>query len=82
MKLFAITLVVAAYVVALPILFRIRVVFAERRRPWFAALEGAMALLVVGYLLGDRPVPAAINAVGATILAGTWWERGRRARAR
>ena len=51
--------------VALPILFRIRKVFGERRARSFVALEVAHGrLVVVGYLLAGRPVPAVINAVG------------------
>ncbi len=75
-----IVLVVAGYVVALPIVVRMRRVFGERRTGSFLVFEGAMGALVVGYLVAGRPVPAAINGVAALVLAGAWWEIGRRAR--
>lgn len=82
MEVLAAVLVVLGYVAAVPIMFRLRAVFAERRGQWFAAFMGAMVTLVVGYLLGGRPVPAAINAVAAAVLVAAWWLTGRRARAR
>jgi len=78
MRIASALLLVAGYAVALPILFRFRAVFRERRIRWFVAFELAELALVVGFLLGGRPVPAAINAVAGVVLAGVWWETGRR----
>lgn len=82
MKRAADFVLVAGYAVALPVLFRIRAVFAERRTRWFATFEAATAAVAAGHLLAGRPIAAGINAVAVAILAGAWWETGRRARLR
>ncbi len=79
MKLVGAVLVVLGYVVSLPIIFRFRAVFAERRTSWFAAFMAALVAIVVGYVLVGRPVAAALNAAAAVILIAAWWVLGRRA---
>jgi uncharacterized membrane protein YjjP (DUF1212 family) len=81
-ELLGAVLVVLGYAAALPVIVRIRAVFAERRRRWFAVLMAGMAAIVVGYLLGNRPLPAAINVAGAAGLALGWWRLGLRERGR
>ena len=79
MRLAGAVICVIGYWLALPILFRIRKVFNERRVRWFVALEVATVLVVVGYVLLGRPAPAVINVLSGLLLAGLWWELGRRA---
>jgi len=79
-RILAAFLLVAGYGVALPVMFRLRAVFAERKAQWFVVFEVAVALVAAGHLLAGRPIAAAINAVAAVVLAGVWWEIGRRAR--
>ncbi len=78
MRLASAVLLVAGYSVGLPVLCRFRAVFRERRTPWFVAFEIAELVLVAGYVVAGRPLPAAINATAALVLAGIWWETGRR----
>ncbi len=78
MELVTAILLVVGYGAALPVVFRMRSVFTERRTTWFAVFMGAMAAIVVAHLLAGRPVAAVINAVGAAILAFAWWKVGRR----
>ncbi len=80
MDLLGAVLLVLGYAAALPVIVRIRAVLAERRRHWFAVLMAGMAAIVVGYLLGNRALPAAINAAGAAGLALGWWRSGKRER--
>lgn len=81
MKLAGAFICVIGYGLALPVIFRIRKVYNERRGRWFAALMVAMVLVVVGYVLLGRPAPAVINAVSGLGLAWLWRELGRRAAA-
>ncbi len=80
MEVAAAALVVIGYVIALPVVFRMRAVFHERRARWFAIFEVGMAIIVVGHALSGRPLAAGINAVGALVMAAAWREMGRRRR--
>jgi asparagine N-glycosylation enzyme membrane subunit Stt3 len=81
MEMVAAVLVLLGYGVALPVIFRMRRVFDERRGGWFAVFMAAMAIIVTGHSLAGRPLAAALNGAGALIMAGAWWEMGRRRRA-
>jgi len=81
MRLAGAFICVIGYGLALPVIFRIRKVYNERRVRWFAALMVAMVLIVVGYVLLGRPAPTVINAVSGLGLVCLWWELGRRASA-
>ena len=74
----AIGLLVVGYLVALAVLARLRPVLVERRVWWFAALEAAMASIVVGWLLHGRPLPALFNGAALVALAAAWLVVGRR----
>ncbi len=74
----AILLLVAGYAVALPVLSRLRSVFAQRRVGWFTALEGAMVSIIVGWWLREQPAGVVINAAAAVGLGAAWWITGRR----
>lgn len=69
---------VVGYGAALPIMFRLRTIFAKRQQRWFAAFLVALAVIVVGHLLAGRPIAAAINAAGAGLLAYAWRRTGGR----
>ena len=71
-------LLVAGYVVALPVLARLRAVFAERRVRWFTALEAAMVSIVAGWWLRQQPIGVVINAAGAVGFGLAWRIAGRR----
>jgi len=73
-------LLVIGYPLALGVLARLRVVLAERRVWWFAALEAATATITAGWLLHRRPLPAAINGAALVGVAIAWLITGRRAR--
>ncbi len=76
----AFVLLAIGYPVAIAMLARLRPVLAERRVWWFAALEAAMASIVVGWLLHGRPLAALFNGAGLTGFAMAWLISGRRAR--
>ena len=80
MRLLAGGLIVVGYAVAVPVMFRLRTVFAERRGRWFALFEGAVIVVALGHLLAGRPIAAAINAGAAILLAGAWRANDRRSR--
>ncbi len=80
MRILSAFLLVVGYAVALPVMFRLRSAFAERRGRVFAVFEGAVAVVTLGHLLAGRPIAAAINAAAAVILAGAWWATSRWAR--
>lgn len=75
-----VTLLVMGYPVAFVVLARLRPVLRDRRRGWFLALEGAMALISVGWLLLGRPIGPAVNGVALLALAAAWAATGRRRR--
>lgn len=76
----AILLLVIGYAVALAVLLRLRHVLAERRLSWFLALEAAMAIIVVGWVLHGRPPAALFNGAALAGLAAAWLITGRRSR--
>lgn len=76
----AIVLLVIGYPLALAVLARLRPVLAERRVWRFAALEAAMASIVVGWLLHGRPLAALFNGAAFAGLAAAWLITGRRVR--
>ena len=76
----AVALLVIGYAVALAVLARLRSVLAERRVWWFVALEAAMAIIVVGWVLHGRPPAALFNGAGLAGLGAAWLITGRRAR--
>lgn len=78
MELAGAFLTVFGYVLSLPVIFRIRAVFRERRVRWFVGLEVGITMVAAGYVLMGRLLPAAINAVAGLILAYLWWTLGRR----
>ena len=74
----AIALLVIGYSVALAMLARLKPVLAERRVWWFAALEAAMASILVGWLLHGRPLAALFNGAALAGFAAAWLITGRR----
>jgi hypothetical protein len=65
MRLAGAVICVIGYGLALPLVFRIRKIFNERRVRWFAALMVATVLVIVGYVLLGRPAEAAAAAAAA-----------------
>ena len=56
LKALGVAMLVLGYPVALGVLVRLRPVLRERRRTWFLALEAAMLLISVGWLLLGRAI--------------------------
>jgi hypothetical protein len=71
-------LLAAGYLAAVPVVVRLKRVFGERRERAFAVFAGGMVAIVAGYLLADRPAPAAVNGAALVVLAGAWRVTGRR----
>lgn len=60
------------YAVACAVILRMRGVVRYRRRAQFGAHQLAMAAIVGGWLLADRPSSAAVNGAWF-VSAGIWW---------
>ena len=71
-------LLVVGYPIALGVMARMRPVLRERRRTWFLALEAAMALIAVGWLLLGRAIGPVINGLALVAFAIAWARTGRR----
>ncbi len=71
-------MLVVGYPVALGVLVRLRSVLRERRRAWFLALEAAMALISVGWVLLGRAIGPIINGAALLAFAAAWVWTGRR----
>lgn len=78
MTLTALVLLFVGYPVALAVLVRLRPIFGERRVWWFAALEAAMASIVVGWWLRGEPVGVVVNGAALAGFGVAWWIAGRR----
>jgi hypothetical protein len=70
-------MLVLGYPVALGVLARLRPVFRERRRTWFLALEVAMLLISLGWLLLGRAIGPIINGAALVAFAVAWVRTGR-----
>lgn len=53
-------------------------IVGDRRLGWFVAHEAAMAAIVIGWLLADRPDAAAFNGVWLVSAAIWFWVGSRR----
>jgi hypothetical protein len=71
-------MLVVGYPVALGVLARLRPVLRERRRRWFLALEAAMVLISVGWILLGRAIGPIINGAALLAFAAAWVRTGRR----
>jgi len=76
----AIVLLFVGYPMALAVLARLRPVLGERRGWWFAALEAAMASIVVGWWLRGQAVGVVVNGAALVGFGVAWWIAGRRPR--
>jgi len=76
----AVVLLLIGYPVALATLARLRLVLAERRVWWFAALEAATAGIVAGWSLKGRLLAALLNGAALAGFAIAWFVTGRRPR--
>lgn len=70
-------LLVIGYAVALGVLTRLRPVLVERRVWWFTTLEAATASITAGWLVRQRPVPAAVNGAALVGFAIAWLITGK-----
>ena len=61
------------YPVALVVIVRWRATIRERRLPWFAAHQAAMAAIVVGWLLRGHPLGAAPNGAWLAVASAWYW---------
>ncbi len=69
---------IVGYPVAIAVIARLRPVFRERRKRWFAAHEAAVACIVAGWALRGRAGGVAINGAWLVIAAAGWVITGRR----
>jgi hypothetical protein len=78
MKPLGVGMLVVGYPVAVGVLARLRPVLRERRRAWFLALEAAMVVISVGWLLLGRALGPIINGAALVVFAVAWVCTGRR----
>jgi hypothetical protein len=71
-------MLMVGYPVALVVLARLRPVLRERWRTWFLALEAAMVLISVGWILLGRAIGPLINGAALIAFAAVWVRTGRR----
>ena len=69
----AVVLLVVGYVVAVPLVVRLRAILRERRLGWFVALEVATALVATGWAVLGAPGGVALNVAFVLAFAVLWW---------
>ena len=68
-----VALLVAGYVVAVPLVVRLRSTLRERRLGRLVALEVATAVVAAGWALQQAPLGVALNGTFVAAFAAAWW---------
>jgi hypothetical protein len=73
----AVVLLAVGYVVAVPLVVRLRSILRERRLGRLVALELATALVAAGWALLGAPLGVVLNVGFVVAFAAAWWWRPR-----